>query len=1523
MSAIDVTNQCTFRPASGKAFDPNTDTSVTVSYTDEYNVTKTCDFPLSSLPLAWLKLVTPPSKTSYKEGEAINYSGIKINAVYKDESEREVTSSCTYSPQSGSSYALDAKATVSYTENDITKTLEFSLAVPLAPISIEVAKQPSKTSYNLDEKIDYSGCKIMANYPDATSKDVTFSVTFSPASGTSFYENLSASASFTERGVTCTCPVSFQLNPGTLSSIEVTTNPTKMSYKYKDQVNYSGLVVTATYTNGRTGVVTDFCTFSPDKGEELISLPDENHLRSIITYSKDGDTASCNLNFNRILPSEIIYIIPPTKSEYYSNEPLDFSGLKAYIKYSNDEVISVDKTDSRVSFSPAEGSAYRYDYSHLTFKEHNTRIIRDFDLRKISVAKIKITTPPTKNVYASGEPISFSGLVVTATCTDGNTQDVTAFCSFTNSSGYSVSEGTAFNSYYHSKITITYDSGHRCYLGLSESTLQEIRVFTPPIKTSYQYEEVISYAGLSIKGKYADGSEIDVTKMCTFSTPEGNTFSPNTDTTIVVSYQSLSCSFNLTALSLSSLAITELPTTIAYSEGEVIDYSGLVATATYSDNSTKDVTSVCTFSPASGKSFDPSIDLTVTVTYTENEISRFQSFNLTEKVLTELSVANQPNKTKYKFKDKVTYDGLKITAKYSDGTDENVTNNCSFSLPSEQQYNSNIDTTVTVTYTTKTCTFDLYAVYMTTLEIAQLPEKTGYRYEEAISYEGLKVIATYSDNSTFNVTGFCTITPDEGKSFEPSTDSTVAVRCVDGNLSRLQTFNLELVTFSSISIITEPTKKKYRYGDAINYSGLKVVAIYSDDTEENITSECEISPVEGKLFDSSTDTTVTVSYTEFMVTKTTTMNLEEIKLTRIEITNQPTKTKYKNGEVIDYSGLAITAHYADATVKSGVTDECEFSLEEGEIFNTSDSSLDVTVTYTEGNNSKTATLTLTHKIVSRIEITSLPLKTYYKRDERISYLGLIVSAVYSDNSKDFIYNKSTKLCTLSRAEGKAFNPVTDTTVTIVYTTDGNTFTQDFSLEETIFTGISVTAQPTKTAYRAGENINYDGIVVKAMYSSGLSKIITSDCTFSPVAGKAFDASTDTTVTISYIEDGITKTCTMSLTALLFTISVTTSPTKTAYKQGELIDYTGLAVTATYQSRTVDVTNVCTITPAEGKPFDPETDTAVNISYTENNETEVTMLQLTSVEPISIAITHQPTKTSYMMGEVIDYTGLVVTATYADNTTQDVTSFCSFSSGAAFHPTNDETVVITLGNLSTTLALTSTYNNTASINAGNVAVPADEYWHITGTGEVTSNRIMIAAGAVAKLSVVNISTDATMPVIYCFGDADIILDLENVISNTASMYDSYGSYRGYPGIYVPAEYNLTIAGTGTITISTASYAAAIGGGYSETFSNAGNIIIKSGSVTANGGAGSAGIGSSRYRPCGDILITGGTVIATGNGGGAGIGTGYNGTCGNIIIKNTVTQVTATKGSSSTNSIGAGQNGTCGTVTIEDGANVIQN
>ena len=77
------------------------------------------------------------------------------------------------------------------------------------------------------------------------------------------------------------------------------------------------------------------------------------------------------------------------------------------------------------------------------------------------------------------------------------------------------------------------------------------------------------------------------------------------------------------------------------------------------------------------------------------------------------------------------------------------------------------------------------------------------------------------------------------------------------------------------------------------------------------------------------------------------------------------------------------------------------------------------------------------------------------------------------------------------------------------------------------TGIAITTQPTKTTYAIGGSFDSTGMVVTATYDTGATKEVTG-FTFSP---QTFSSAGTKTVTISYTENGVTKTTTLSVTVI--------------------------------------------------------------------------------------------------------------------------------------------------------------------------------------------------------------------------------------------------------------------------------------------------------------------------------------------------------------------------------------------------------
>ena len=128
-------------------------------------------------------------------------------------------------------------------------------------------------------------------------------------------------------------------------------------------------------------------------------------------------------------------------------------------------------------------------------------------------------------------------------------------------------------------------------------------------------------------------------------------------------------------------------------------------------------------------------------------------------------------------------------------------------------------------------------------------------------------------------------------------------------------------------------------------------------------------------------------------------------------------------------------------------------------------------------------------------------------------------------------------------------------------------------------------------------------------------------------------------------------------APLSSIAVTNAPTKTTYIAGDNFDTTGMVVTATYNDDSTAVVNGYTVTDGNNLTAGK---TSVTISYTEGGVTK-TITQNITVNAASkvlsrIAVTTPPTKTTYIEGNNFDTTGMVVTATYNDDSTAVVNGY---------------------------------------------------------------------------------------------------------------------------------------------------------------------------------------------------------------------------------------------------------------------------
>lgn len=176
-----------------------------------------------------------------------------------------------------------------------------------------------------------------------------------------------------------------------------------------------------------------------------------------------------------------------------------------------------------------------------------------------------------------------------------------------------------------------------------------------------------------------------------------------------------------------------------------------------------------------------------------------------------------------------------------------------------------------------------------------------------------------------------------------------------------------------------------------------------------------------------------------------------LKLESLAVIKPPKKTIYKSGESFDPTGMVVEASYG-----YGLTSEVTGYTVTPAVL--TDGVTEVTITYTEGRSTKTASTPVTvEKVLVAIEVTTPPDKTAYSYLESFDPYGMGVTAKFSDGS--------TTTATGYTYPTTEFSTLGKQTVSLDYTYEGVTKS----------TSLDVTVNPIEVPVPTQKDpISYDG-----------------------------------------------------------------------------------------------------------------------------------------------------------------------------------------------------------------------------------------------------------------------------------------------------------------------------------------------------------------------------------------------------------------------------------------------------------------
>ena len=1165
-------------------------------------------------PIQSLSVATPMTQGEYDHGDTLNFAGLTLSAVTKSGSTTTISSttpgltisettaninSPNFTKTSGSS-DVEVRGTqvIKFTYDG--KTAQQTIIVNDKIASINVVTQPNKTVFKYGETLDITGATVKVTLESGDTTNINLpdgSATVSAFDNTQTGSKQNLTVTINNK----TAPETIDVEAYNYVKETTLTEPTKVDYKYNEDLDVTGGRIKVNWANGTVSNVN--LTTSMVTGYNKTQLGVQTLTISYtFTYTlSDGaqiqDPITMTYEVEVTNPAKTITITPPTKTEYEHGDSLDFTGGEIEVAYEDGTTqtkqITADmvkeSSGSLVNMAPTASDYVNNEVSKtlvIKYKEDSVTGTVNYPIKiKNVVNKIEMSTNPTNTTYNIGDTsYKLAGGAIKVTRKAGNTEIVALKdngVTLTNLSTLTTSQGTK-------EVTVTYEEKTTTFNITVQNGVRSINI-TTPTKTTYNHGETLDVTGGKIEVTYVDGTtqdkELDVS-MITESDGSPVNMAPSTygDTnkeskTLLIKYQEdgIQQQENYTIDIINDVKQIAIQGT-AQSQYNINDQlqPGLSILVTRASGVPEAIT--VTNSMLTNFSTATEGTRTATITYTENGITKTTTFVYTVKdTVTSISVKNGPtNATKYG--EDIDLTGVTIDVVEGSGT-----------------------TTIPVTKDMiKAGTYD--------------PDKTGNQVIKIV-YEGQETTLTI--NVKDYVTGI-TINP-----------VSVTGKYNDTLSSLIQANNIQYtVTYAKAGaqtpeVLAESMVSGY---SAISTQDQNLTVTYTDTDADSYTN--------GKNF--TTNLKVTLSKEVSSITITA-----------------PSKTTYEHGETIATDGI-ITVVFTDGTQETRTMDAAMITESDGSPLNMSPAASEYTnnklsktlkITYTEDG--KTETINYPIEIVNKVQsitIKGTP-KTSYNVNEALD--NNIIITIHRQTGED-------EDVTVTSSMIPSFDTTTETSGTprssdIEYTENGITLRVPYTytvIDEV--SNINVNTQPTN-ATKYGEDVDLTGVTIDVVKGSGTTTIpVTNDM----IKPGTYDPDKTGNQVIKIVYGGQETTLTINVKDYVTGIAVNPVSVTGKYNDtlSSLIQNNNIQYTVTYAKAGAQTPEVLVENMVSGYTATSTQDQDLTVTYTDtdtdsytNGQNFTTNLKVTLDDTITGMTLEQTgtVKTDYKYDEEFDVSNLVI------------------------------------------------------------------------------------------------------------------------------------------------------------------------------------------------------------------------------------------------------------------------------------------
>ena len=1134
--------------------------------------------------------------------------------------------------------------------------------------SIAVKDEPSKTEYDHGDTVNLAGGVITVTYSDNSTEDVSMTdpkVSIDSGSIANINNNV-VKISYSGKTTTFNIKVNDPVD-----SLAVTSPMNTIEYSHGDNLDFTGLKLTATKRSGATEDLTS-TSDGVSISENVASVNSNKFTKTsadgvvpikgtqVITFSYKNKTADETIIVNDTI-SSVSLISQPTKTVYKRGEDLNLTGAKVKVLLASGNSTTINLPDGSVKVSNFDNTKTGVK-QNLTVSFGGKNADSTIDVEAYNYIVSSEITAPTKLDYNYNTDLNLNGGKLTLVYKDTTIKNVNLTSAMI--SGYDKTKiGTQ-------QITVTYDTNYVLSDGtkIPEKIVKTFEVevhnnaqtieITAPTKTTYGHGDSLSLEGGKIEVTYADGTKRTpemtsdmVTETSTGSSvnmsPAESEYGINHKVTknLTIKYEEdgtqKTATYEIEIINkITNIKMHTTPKT-NYNVNDTLDVTNgeILVTRQTGEPEVKEITQDMVTGFDSSKE---NTKLPLKVTYTENGETKETSYEVSVKdSVTSISIKANPSKTEYRYGESLDLTGATISVvKGSGTTDIPITDN----MVSGYDPTTVGKQTVKVSYGGKDTTFEVTVKdYVKDITLTA-PTKTEYKYGEALDLTGGKVQKVMASGAQ-----------------EPAvdlTDSSVTVSGYNANKTGKQTITVEYEgiqktfeitvknTVKTIEI-TAPTKTTYGHGDTLSLEGGKIEVTYADGTkqtpemtsdmvtETSTGSSVNMSPAESEYgINHKVTKNLTIKYEEDGTQKTATYEIEIInKITNIKMHTTP-KTNYNVNDTLDVTNgeILVTRQTGEPEVKE-ITQDMVTGFDSSK----ENTKLPLKVTYTENGETKETSYEVSVKdSVTSISIKANPSKTEYRYGESLDLTGATISVVKGSGTTDIPITDNMV---------SGYDPTTVGKQTVKVSYGGKDTTFEVTVKDYV-KDITLTA-PTKTEYKYGEALDLTGGKVQKVMASGAQEPAV-DLTDSSVTVSGYNANKAGKQTITVEYEGIQKTFEITVVDPINKIELKGTP-KTEYKYGEEFDVSNLKLSISRASGETEIP----VTSDMIKNYNKNSlgQQQVTIEY-EGNTIETITVQV--VDYIQSVVITPPSKVSYNYGETLDLTGAVITKVMASTPDEPIT-----------------------------------------------------------------------------------------------------------------------------------------------------------------------------------------------------------------------------------------------------------------------------